>query len=727
MGAQGKIRLRMFDLKRGSHCLKRAQLFLKKIEEVCAKHVSPKKTMKLKKNIIPKTQQVLFRKRSKLSKKIKQTNSVYKLSKLLLKLHKIERELIEGYKSKRLDLERNAIQNMKQDPKAFYNYTRKFSKTPSIIGPFINNEGQYTSVANEMAEMLSQQYKSMFSKPDVSKVVQDNEAFFYPPHNPNTPKLLDILFCDQDIVKAIDELSATSAPGPDGVPAELLIKCKMSLSTPIQMIWRNSLDCGCVPNMLKQAEITPIHKGGSKALPKNYRPISLTSHITKIFERVIRKHIVKYLEDNGYMNSSQHGFRSGRSCLSQLLEHYKHILDAIEYNTNIDVIYLDFAKAFDKVDHGILAHKLRKLGITGKLGQWIHSFLTNRTQQVKVHNTLSSLVNVLSSVPQGIVLGPILFLVLISDINIGVDINTHVSSFADDTRVSRITQNDSDVDQLQCDLNEIYKWQKVNNMEFNSAKFELLRYGNNTEIKNTTHYKSPQNDTIQAKCKTRDLGIMVNNSATFTDHIEKVCSKCTQLCGWVYRTFISRDVNTMKMLWTSFIQPQLDYCSQLWAPHKQCHIQQLEGIQRTYTSRIPSISHLNYWERLSYLNMTSVQRRMERYRIIYVWKSLENYVPNFGVTAYTNIRKGRLCKLIPLNTRSPQYAQTIKENSIFIKGPQLFNRMPQEIRDLTRCSVLTFKYKLDAFLRTVPDEPRCPGYTQLTAKESNSILNYITM
>ena len=129
----------------------------------------------------------------------------------------------------------------------------------------------------------------------------------------------------------------------------------------------DSLDTGNISELLKLANIVPIHKGGSKAFAKNYRPISLTSYLIKLFERVIRKHIVKYLETNNLLNQGQHGFRSERSCLTQLIDHYHRVLHQCETGANVDVIYLDFAKAFDKVDHNILLSKIRNMGIGGKV------------------------------------------------------------------------------------------------------------------------------------------------------------------------------------------------------------------------------------------------------------------------------------------------------------------------------------------------------------------------
>ncbi len=560
------------------------------------------------------------------------------------------------------------------------------------------------------------------NQPMSDKIVSDPDTFFTDNDHQDVgteAMCNDMEFSENDIKEAIKALSPNSSPGPEAFPAKLLINCSDMLVHPLYMIFRISLDKGEIPNILKQAVITPIHKGESKAVPKNYRPVSLTSHITKTFERVIRTQLVDFLEENHLFNDSQHGFRKGRSCLSQLLNHYDKIVSELEKGYNVDVVYLDFAKAFDKVDHGILCHKLKKLGISGKIGRWIHNFLSGRTQSVSVNGIQSKLKNVKSSVPQGTVLGPILFLILLLDID--VDITSTVSSFADDTRISRSIHTIDDTKLLQKDLERSYEWQRKNNMLFNEKKFELLRYGMDQTIKGNTYYTGPQGNTIEEKTCLRDLGVQLSNTAKFDDHINTVCKKANKMCGWIHRTFKTRNAMVMRQLWTSLIQPHYDYCSQLWAPYRVGQIQKLEGIQRQYTHRIANMDHMNYWERLLELKMNSQERRMERYRIIYVWKILEGRVPNPGINSHITLRKGRLCKIPALVTQARESIKTLKDASFAVRGPKLFNFLPQNIRDKTGCSVESFKNILDQYLRDIPDQPRLPGYP--TNNASNSILD----
>ena len=668
-----------------------------------------------------------MRKRRRINVQLRKTTSEARRKKLKAEARQVEKELIKSYQQSQRECEAKAVNSIKRNSKYFFSYAKKFSSVKTGIGPFIDATKDLVTNPIKMAKMLAEQYSRAYSTP--KEPLPKAKEIFSDICSRNQG-LQNIAFDEEDIEEAIDQISPTAAAGPDRFPALLLKMCKRSLAKPLFLIWRRSLDTGEIPFVLKTANVVPIHKGGSHGEPANYRPVALTSHLIKIFERVLRKHIVAYMEENELFNPGQHGFRHGRSCLSQLLAHFDHISQLLEKDQNVDVIYLDFAKAFDKVDFLTTLRKLHNMGISGKLGKWIYSFLTNRKQAVLVNGAKSTLLDVKSGVPQGSVLGPLLFLVLISDIDQGVA-SAFISSFADDTRAAKGITNMVDVEALQTDLQAIFKWSQENNMEFNYPKFECLRYGKNSDIKESTCYKTPSGDPIKVVEHAKDLGVTMSSNGTFKQQVRSVISTTNQLSGWVLRTFRTRQKLPMLMLWKSLIRSKLEYCCQLWCPTQTGDIQGLEQVQRNFIRKITGVQHLSYWEQLQELSMYSLERRRERYIIIYTWRIMEDQVPNFshsdhaGIQAVWHPRRGRICKVPTVNLRSPKQVQTMRNASFGVRGPRLFNILPVNIRNISRCSVDSFKHSLDKYLSTVPDEPQIRGYTSMRRAETNSLLHMV--
>ena len=249
-----------------------------------------------------------------------------------------------------------------------------------------------------MARALQAHYGNVYSKPRFPSV-KEAICKWTGPDRDKTLEKVDV--SSALIVEAMKQLSERAAPGPDGVPAILLRRCSSSLSVPLSVLWTVSMESGKVPGILKEGIITPVFKGGNRSDCADYRPIVLTSHVAKTFERVIVERLLRHLEECELMNPNQHGFRRGRSCTSQLLQHYYNVIRVLESGRDVDVVYLDFSKAFDKVDLGVLLLKLRGMGIKGALLSWLQAFLIGRRHRVSVDGHLSDWGQVISGVPQG--------------------------------------------------------------------------------------------------------------------------------------------------------------------------------------------------------------------------------------------------------------------------------------------------------------------------------------
>ena len=238
-----------------------------------------------------------------------------------------------------------------------------------------------------------------------------------------------------------------------------------------------------------------------------------------------------------------------------------------------------------------------------------------------------------------------------------------------------------------------------------------------------SYFSGEMDDIIEEMEEVRDLGVIMQNDASFTNQIEKASKKARQKAGWVQRSFYCRQGWFLRHMWNTLVQPHLDYCSQLWAPPEGQDLQTIEKILKDYTGRIPEVRHLTYWERLKALKMNSLQRRFERYKILYVWKILDGRVPEANVNqAPTNDRMGRLCLIPSLK----QKERKKRESSFQVTGPRLFNSLPKYLREIKNCPIEIFKEKLDELLGRVPDEPKIGGLMPMNFEQSNSLIHQLS-
>lgn len=372
------------------------------------------------------------------------------------------------------------------------------------------------------------------------------------------------------------------------------------LAIPLSHIFNTTLRTGILPQAWREANVTPIFKKGKKSLPSNYRPISLTSVICKLLETFVRDWLVGHLRENGLLSKQQYGFISGRSTTLQLLhvtEEWNSILDR---GGEIDAVYLDFMKAFDTVPHRRLLTKLAAMGIEGNLLKWIEAFLSNRRQRVLIKGVPSSWRPVVSGVPQGSVLGPVLFVAYINDLPDNIQSSLYM--FADDTKLYKEITEAQDRLLLQRDLDRMDQWSALWLLKFQPPKCKCMTLTNRGAAEAQRTY-TLRGHALESYTVEKDLGILVDNQLNFDQHITTQASKANKVMGVIRRSFTHLDQHNFKLLYKALVRPHLEYGHAVWYPHLRKHIDLLEQVQRRATRQVPGLAHLSYTDRLRRLGL----------------------------------------------------------------------------------------------------------------------------
>ena len=327
---------------------------------------------------------------------------------------------------------------------------------------------------------------------------------------------ISVLITEMMVRDHLASLGENKAPGTDGMGSSFIKNMVGGIEIPLVLIFQRSLETGQVPEQWKEANVTAIYKRkGQRCDPGNYRPVSLTSQVGKLFERIIRDYLVKFLEENKLLRDSQHGFRNKRSCLTNLLEFLDLVSDYVDEGIPVDAVYLDFQKAFDKVSHSKLLVKMARYGIDDGVVRWVGNWLSGRRQRVVIEGVASGWEWVLSGVPQGSVLGPVLFIVFIDDIDEGI--RSTVLKFADDTKLVARVGSEEDRERLRQDLIELFKWSEDWQMLFNLDKCAVMHFG----FANEGMEVRLGDKVLGAQKSERDLGVIVQNDLK----VDKQCSK----------------------------------------------------------------------------------------------------------------------------------------------------------------------------------------------------------
>ena len=484
----------------------------------------------------------------------------------------------------------------------------------------------------------------------------------------------------------IKKLKVNKSPGPDKIHPRVLHETASTISTPLCLLFRNSLFLKQLPEEWKHANVTAIFKKGNKNLPQNYRPVSLTSIVCKLMESILRDAIVKHMKLNGLFSPQQFGFIEGKSTTLQLLSVLDIWTEILDQGGSLDAVYCDFMKAFDKVPHNRLMHKIDRYGIKGNVYEWIKSFLSNRKQWVKVNDCKSSTAPVTSGIPQGSVLGPILFVIYINDLPSVVNPESHVYLFADDTKIFRHIKSTEDHKQLQNDLDNLVKWSNIWLLKFHPDKCITINVG-----KNNPNYKYFMEGTCLKRSEAeKDIGIFVDENLNFDKHINYIVKKANRVLGITKRTFEHINAETFVYIYKGLVRPNLEYASSVWSPHSIKHKKLIESVQKRATKIVPGLSKLAYSDRLKTLNLPTLAYRRVRGDMILVHKILnneDNPCPNLFNFNNNNLR-GHNRKLF-----LPNCNRDLRKYYFSNRIIQLWNSLPNDV--VNSKDTLSFEKSLD--------------------------------
>ena len=463
-------------------------------------------------------------------------------------------------------------ENRADNNKRFWTFIKHCKRDSVGISPLKDSKGELHTDPVGKATLLNEQFKSVFSKQTPLGPEHTDHAH----RQSSYPQMPEINVCTTGVENLLKKLKPHKAAGPDQLKPLVLKEIASAIAPCLQHIFQRSLDEGIVPDDWKRANVTPIFKKGSKFQPSNYRPVSLTCICSKVMEHVIVSNLSRHLEGNHILSDRQHGFRAKRSCETQLIDFTQEIAKHLDDGQQVDAVVMDFSKAFDKVAHNRLLWKLEEYGVERRTLCWIRHFLRDRSQCVVVDGKRSDPAPVTSGVPQGSVIGPILFLVYINDLPDCV--SSSIRLFADDTIIYRHIKSEADGQALQDDLRHLEDWERSWQMEFHPGKCTVLRI---------THKRKPiirqyylHNLQLETTTESKYLGVTVTSDLKWNRHIDNVTAKANRTLGFVRRNLQISSPAIKERAYMGLVRPQVEYASTVWNPYNTNLVHKVEMVQR---------------------------------------------------------------------------------------------------------------------------------------------------
>lgn len=498
----------------------------------------------------------------------------------------------------------------------------------------------------------------------------------------------------------IKDLDVKKSTGIDGIGPNILKLCGDTISIAITSIINNSISKGIFPGKLKEACVIPIFKNGSKDDPSNYRPISILNTVSKLFEKHVSEQLLSFLTKYDILYKFQSGFRPGHSCQTALLSTIDKWMKAIDNGEVVGSVYLDLQKAFDLVDHEILIHKLKLYKFTELIVNWFASYLNCRTQVVKVGNNISNKGIIKTGVPQGSILGPLLFLIYVNDMPLSVS-SSNIDMYADDTGLHKTGRNIKDVElNLQQSVDNISHWCRINNMSLNAKKSKSIIVCSKKQVKNIQPLKISLNNTIIEPVDCHNvLGVLLDNTLSWSSQVKRVCDRLNSQLYLFSKISKHLNLQIRKLYYNAYISPLFDYCSVIWGNCGKTDLNKLIRIQK----RACKIA-LNYPKDMSYFHMCKELQilpfalRVKFQTAVQIYKILNLDTPDYLKNMFQYVTRNQYC----LRSISNKTLVQVKPNTEFFKlsfrynGCNIWNDLPLSIRSSS--TLHSFQVLLKTFL-----------------------------
>ena len=527
--------------------------------------------------------------------------------------------------------------------------------------------------------------------------IQNENYRFYPRHERFRPSPVNV----EKVARIVNNLKNTNSHGPDNITSRFLKDSMPVIGFYLTIIINTSIVTGKVPIEWKYSIVNPLYKDGDVNEPCNFRPISLLCIMSKVLEKVVSEQLCDYLETNNILSNTQHGFRKHLSTETALTKICERIYANIDENKISLLTLCDLSKAFDSVSHELLIKKMMNYGIDDF---WFNDYLTARTQSVKINNHISSKHEVEYGVPQGSILGPILFNIFVNDL-VEVNDSDMLVQYADDAQYlhsGTIDKLAEIIDRAERNLVEVNKYFSDNGLKMNANKTQFLFIGSRHCIRQLPENVSIRvnNDNIKPNESIKNLGVTMDKYFSFDSHIENIYRKMKGTLYFLNRNKSNFDEISRKLVIEALVMSSISYCSTVWNGASKLNIQKLQNIQN-FASKVAIGNGKKYDHATPYINeleWLKIENKVVYDVCSFIYRILYEHIPQriLKLETVEQVRSRQTRQSGRLMV--PRRRTVIADRAVSVRGPKLWNALPQEIKESENFS--GFKKKLKSHLFT---------------------------